>query len=125
MNIRDAMPAVGLRFDESKLPVTIAEMRKIIEEARYDSSTINSAMMAAEAQRLSDSDTFVLLAFTALVSLQRSHEQAVEMLNRAPPGPFTKDGKAYRFIPPKELFSYLGVEEVPAQIIPLPPQVTE
>jgi len=116
------MPAVGLRFDDSKAPISVADMRKIIEESRYDSNTINAAMTAADAQGLSDVDRFVLLAFTAVVSLQRSHEKTVEMLNRAPPGHFTVDGKTYRFIPPREMFAYLGVEEVQTS---LPPQVTE
>jgi hypothetical protein len=88
-------------------------MRRAIKDARYDCTTIHAVMEAAQVRGLNDSDTFVLLAYHALVSLQRSHEQAVEMLNRAPPEPFTKDGKTYRFIPPREMFAHFGVEEVP------------
>jgi hypothetical protein len=55
-------------------PPSFDEMRKRIREGARDSSLIHNCMYTADHQGLSGEDRYVLLAYHALIELERQHE---------------------------------------------------
>lgn len=69
-------------------------MRKAIEHGRRDSALIQSCLISAKYAGLSGEDTYVTLAYHALLALEDAHQQLQKTLSLMPPAVLLKDAPA-------------------------------
>jgi hypothetical protein len=79
---------LGLSLPEGELPgitpPSFDEMRKRIREGARDSSLIQRCVYTAESLGLSGEDRYVLLAYYALIELERQHELVTRFIACTP-----------------------------------------
>jgi len=59
---------------------TIDGMRAAIRRGSYDSALIRASLMAAEHRGLSGEDTYVMLAYHALIALEKASSQVSKLM---------------------------------------------
>lgn len=74
---------VGLENPET-LAQSPNEMREAIHKGSYESAIVRQCMMTAQRMGLSGEDTYVLLAYHALLALERHSEINMEYLMKTP-----------------------------------------
>lgn len=93
MNKFDMGFTYGLRAPETAEEVqrqtTLNGMREAIEKAQWDSPIIRSALQAARYTGLNGEDTYTLLAYHALLSLENHAQRNSELLRLMPVRPIT------------------------------------
>jgi hypothetical protein len=75
---------VGIRKPEDLEILTIEERRNAIRHARRDSAIVAQAYRWAEVDRLSDLELMTVIAYEALVALERTTQAWSDHLNRCP-----------------------------------------
>lgn len=76
-----------------ELARTADEMRIAIREAAMDSSLIHNALMSREINGLSGEDTYVLLAYYALIELERNWQANMKRISLQPTPSFITPDK--------------------------------
>lgn len=69
---------------QKEVPKDVREMRQIIDRAGRDCSIINLAESSARYQGLSGEDKYVVLAYYALLELNRQWAQNIRWLSTSP-----------------------------------------
>ena len=78
---------LGLKPPPNERPgdlVGFDEMRKRIREGARDSALIHAAMCHADYSGLNGEDRYVLLAYSALVELERQHQALMRFVETTP-----------------------------------------
>jgi hypothetical protein len=75
------------RTEEERLTPTMDGMRQAIARGSRDSALIRNCLNAAEYRGLSGEDKYVLLAYHALVELEKFWQQTVELRMKLPNPP--------------------------------------
>jgi hypothetical protein len=75
---------VGVKRPETseqqiEIQADISAMRRAIARARRESSLINRSLQVAEIQGLSGEETYVLIAYNALIQLQEMWEYQIKL----------------------------------------------
>ena len=87
----------GLFLDPGALPAaTCDEMRKAIYEGERDSAVIHNAMYAADINGMSAEDRYVMLAYHALITLEKQFQQVLRFTDLMPNVPHIEVPAIYR-----------------------------
>jgi hypothetical protein len=82
---------MGIEQDYKEVVCVPNEMRRRIEKARRDSALIAQTLRNAEYEGWSGEDKYVVLAYRALVALERLHKQMLSYMQQATAPP-PRDG---------------------------------
>lgn len=97
---------LGIDPPASSIPApTFDDMRKRIIAGSRDSALINSCYRAAEALGLSGEDRYVMLAFYALIELERRHQDSLQLYTARPIAHLVVPGSAERSARAREFAS--------------------
>jgi hypothetical protein len=75
---------LGIEPNKGDNPPSMDEMRRAIDHASRHSHLIRGALDAARYRGLSGEDTYVLLAYHALVTLEDTHKRLMKMVSLTP-----------------------------------------
>jgi hypothetical protein len=80
-------------------PQDAAAMRQAIEQGQRDSSLIRNCLMHARYIGMSAEDTYTLLAYHALRSLEDIYQRQIQMLATMPPAPVVMPAETVNEVP--------------------------
>lgn len=79
---------LGIEPIKSETPPSMDDMRRAIEKGGRDSHLIRAALDSARYNGFSGEDTYVYLAYQALIHLEDAHKRLMRMVSLTP-GPIT------------------------------------
>lgn len=80
----DRYMTIGIQKKDALQVNTVQEMRKAIFRSRRNCTIVASCLANQECDGLSGEETMTMIAFDALVQLQRMYENTVDLINKTP-----------------------------------------